>query len=137
MQIIRDKNTKVVIRMSPTAIRADGKIPTDLDPSLELVDVMDMPAKPVFNPATHEVVSISSEQPGAPGFPLRLIYDWQVVALTQAERDIKAADAADEAERQQLRALVGELKNPGAKTTAQRLITVERVLARIIPDIYR
>lgn len=138
MQLVRDKITKVVLRQSDTPFSIDGKIPAGLDPSLEVVQVTDPPAQPAFNPATQKIVPTSSEQaPIGPGFPIRLVSDWQVVSLTQAEIDAKAALAADEQERQQLKTLVAELKTPGAKTTVQRLATCERALAKIIPDIYR
>lgn len=135
-QIVRDKTSKAVIRISPEPIRLDGKIPLDLDPALELVDVIDPPAQPAFNPATQKVVPVSSEQAGAAGFPIRLINDWQVVSLTQAELDAKAALTLSEQERQQAKAIVADLKN-GTGTTVERLQRCEKALARIIPDIYK
>lgn len=136
MQIIRDKTTKVVLRISPTPIRDDGKIPLDLNPAQELVDVIEPPAKPAFNPATQKVVASTAEQASAGGFPIKLITTWSVVALSQAELDANTASTADDAERQQLKALVAAFK-AGSGTQIERLARTERALAKIIPDIYR
>lgn len=136
MQIVRNKTTKEVIRVSQTPIRADGKIPDDLDPATELVDVIAPPAQPTFDPATQKVVPISLEQAGEEGFPIRLVNDWQVVALTQAELDVNTVTAADAQERQQLKTVVAALQ-AGTGTTVERLARCERALAKIIPDLYR
>lgn len=135
-QIIRDKTTKAVIRTSPTPIRLDGKIPLDLDPALELVDVVDPPIQPAYNAATHKLVVSTAEQASVGGLPIKLVTTWNIVALTQAELDARAAAAADETERQQLKTIVAALK-AGTGTTAERLARCERALAKIIPDLYR
>lgn len=137
MQIIRDKTTKAIIRISPTPIRIDGMIPPDLDAALELVDVIEAPAQPGFNPVTQKVVPVSSEQAGAVGFPIRLVNDWSVVSLTQPELDAVAAQAASAAERDQAKAMVAKLRNPGSDTNAQILDRLQRGLARVITDLYK
>lgn len=135
-QIIRNKTTKAVIRISETPIRADGKIPADLDPAVELVDIVDPPAQPAFNPATQKVVSTTSEQAGAVGFPIRLVYDWSVVALSQAELDAKAAESSAANERDQLKAVVSALRD-GTGTTGERVARVEKACARLITDTFK
>ena len=59
-----------------------------------------------------------------------------VVALTQAEIDARAQAAADADELAQIKAVYQDLKN-GVGTQLVRLTRCERVLARMLKDIYQ
>lgn len=134
--IIRDKATKAVIRTSPSPLRADGKIPVDLDPSLEVLDVIDDP-QPPFDSATQKLVpSITEQPPASAGFPARLINGWTIISLTQSELDAKAASAASATERDQTKAFVAALRS-GQGTQLERLQRVEKACARLILDMYQ
>lgn len=136
MILIRNKATKEVLRTSDGPLRADGRVPEDLDASLEVVEVT-TEELPQIDPETQKLERYEPELPPiAPGHPIRWMRGWKVVALTSAELAERQARAADAQDRQQIKAIVTDLQN-GTGTTAQRLARVERALVRLIKDVYR
>lgn len=136
MQITRHKITKVIIAEHRTPVRADGLVPEDLDPALELVEVS-QEAPPAYNAGTHALERTETELPPlSERHPIRLVRGWRAVALTAEQLAAIAQRAADETERTQLRALVSDLRS-GTGTAAQRQVRLERCVARLIIDSYR
>lgn len=126
MYIIRNKSTKEIIRRSATPVRADGKLPADLDSDVEvLIETTETP--PSYDAATQKVVPAVREEPGLADEPVKLINGWQVVSLTAEElADIKG-QADDLAERTAVKAMISKLKD-GTATTAE----MKRALAYLL-----
>lgn len=126
MYIIRNKTTKEVIRRSPTPIRADGKLPADLDRDVEVLIETTEP-QPSYDAATQKLVPAVREEAGRPGEPTNLINGWSVAALSAAELvDLKARDD-DRTERTAVKAMITKLKD-GTATTAE----MKRALAYLL-----
>ena len=135
--IVRDKATKAILRTSSGPLTIDGKVPTGLDPAIEVLVVRDQTAPPEFDAATQKSVHSETEvAPVSAGFPRQILRGWTVTALTQAEIDARTAETANQTERTALKALVADLV-AGTGTVAQRQARCERALARLIMDIYR
>lgn len=127
MYIIRNKTTKEVIRKSKTPISIDGEI-KDLDPNLEVLEVIQND-RPTYNPETSKLERTETEQGG------QIIIDWNIVDLSAEELQAIQDQKDAEAERQQAKAIYLDLKK-GVGTAGERLTRVEKVLARLLRDMY-
>lgn len=85
MWIIRNKNTKEIVKTTHTPLRLDGKVPLDLDPSLEVLVTIDNPI-PQYNTETQKVIKTTKEEVGVlEDDPIKLIYDWEIQQLNEQE----------------------------------------------------
>ena len=120
-----NKNTRELLRASATPFNADATVQPPL-PVFQLRRVIN-DTQPAFNAATHKLIRTSVDDDNAATRTFR----YEAIPLTQAELDAKAQAAADEAERQVLRAAYLDLKN-GTGTQAERLRRVERAAAWLL-----
>lgn len=133
--IIRNKATKEIIRRTDSPLRTDGKLPADLDPSVEvLVEVPEV--QPAYDKATHKLIPADREEAGAVDEPINLIHGWQIVPLTADELAAIAAEAAAKTERQEIRAIMAALK-AGTGTNGERIARIEKALHRLLKDTLR
>jgi len=125
------------IRRKSWPVIDGGALGADFPANLRYLEITEG-AKPAFDPALEYLV------PGRvvdlPNTEWRR--EWTVTAYTQAELDEIAAEAADEAERDQAKAIYQELKNVGnadlnsdAKIR-EHIIKLSRVVARLLRDNY-
>ena len=133
--IIRNLATKELIRRTDSPLRSDGKLPADLDPSVEvLVEVLE--TQPNYDKATHKLLPADREEPGAADEPINLIHGWSIVPLNAEELAALAADAAAKTERQEIRAIMADLK-AGTGTNGERISRIEKALHRLLKDTLR
>lgn len=122
MFFIIHKDTRELIRESGTPFNRDEQIQPPL-PLIQLKRVFDN-TQPAYDEETQKLVqsSVDDDEAGTRTF------FYEVVALTQDELDARAAQAAYDAELDQLRAVYQDLQN-GVGTTNVRITRVERVAA--------
>lgn len=131
MFIIRNKNTKEVIRKSDTPLRTDGKLPADMDPDIELLAEV-WEREPSYTKTTHKLEQAIREAAAADE-PIKLIYGWAIVPLTQEELDFAVEQANLRGERQQVKALMAALK-AGTGTAGERITRVEKGLHLLLKE---
>lgn len=104
------------------------------DPSLGTVVQTLVPlvklAPPAYNKASQKVV------PRLEWFADRVERRWDVVALNQTELDAIQAEAADNAERQAVKALIADIK-AGIGTNAERINRLEKAVRRLLKEVLR
>lgn len=127
---ILDKNTRELIRQSPTPFNVDESVQPP-DPLIQLKRVDD-DTKPPFDPATEKLVRIFTDNDIA----FTRTFSWSVVAMTQDEIDEYEQAQQDEITRQQIRQFYLDLKN-GVGTTAERAARLEKAVAWLLRSVAR
>ncbi len=92
--------------------------------------IVELQPDPAFNPATQKLEGwdyVISQ--------FKVTAQKVLVALSQEQQDAYTQRQADQAERAQAKALYQALKN-GTGTQGERLLRVEKVLARLLRDAY-
>jgi len=111
-----------------TTLYYNGQVRTESDATIISTILRkggkDIGPPPAFNPATQAAPTYNG-------------IAWVTRALTQAELDALAEQAAADLQRQQAKAAITKLQNPGADTATQRIARIEAILVRIIKDTIR
>ncbi len=130
MNILRHKITKEIVTRSNWD---DGYIPEAAGrDDCEIVRIV-QGDKPAFDHATQKLVGQDTETPGD---PIILTQGWTVVNLTAEELAAIAAEAAAKTERQQIKALMADIK-AGTGTNGERIARIEKALHRLLKDTLR
>ena len=110
--------------------RRDGMEIVGLDP--DMVPLLEVQSpQPAYDPATEKLERSTTVDVDANTHT----HGWNIVALTQAELDAIAAQAANDAEREQAKAVYQDLMNSTGNST-QRIVRVERVCAYLLKDLF-
>lgn len=114
------------IASAQTPLKYEGKLRIETDAgiiaNLKRKGWQDAP-KPTYNAATQHA-------------PEWVNGSWVVRDLTQAELDANTQAAADKSERQQVKALMADIK-AGTGTNAERLARIEKAVHRLLKDTLR
>jgi len=125
MYYIINKDTRQVIRVSPTPFNADESIQPD--PPLIQLKGIENNAEPVYNPALQKLQRTFTDD----DILFTRTFYFIVVDKTQEEIDAYQAELDAEATRQQLKAVYTALRD-GQGTAGERLIRVEKAVAWLL-----